>query len=65
MSILARQEMYFHRFLTLDQMRAKIEAVTADEIRSIAREFFQQENISVSVLGRLNGLRVTRSMLAC
>jgi predicted Zn-dependent peptidase len=65
MSNLARQEMYFQRFLTLDQMRAKIEAVTAEEVRSIAREFFKQENISVSVLGRLNGLRVTRSMLAC
>ena len=26
---------------------------------------FQQQNISVSVLGRLNGLKVTRSMLAC
>lgn len=65
MSNLARQEMYFQRFLTLDQMRAKIDAVTAEEIRDIAREFFRQENISVSVLGRLGGLKVTRSMLAC
>ena len=44
---------------------AKIEAVTAEHIRGIAREFFQQENISVSVLGRLNGLKITRKMLAC
>ncbi len=65
MSNLARQQMYFGRFLTLDDMKARIEVVTAEEIRTIARDFFQQQNISVSVLGRLNGLKVTRKMLAC
>jgi len=65
MSSLARQQMYYGRFMTLDEMMAKIEAVTCEQIRGIAREFFQQENISVSVLGRLNGLKITRSMLAC
>lgn len=65
MSNLARQQMYYGRFMTLDQMKQKIDTVTAEEIRAIARELFQQEKISVSVLGRLNGLKVTRSMLAC
>jgi predicted Zn-dependent peptidase len=65
MSSLARQQMYYGRSMTLDEMMAKIEAVTTEQIRGIAREFFQQQNISVSVLGRLNGLKVTRKMLAC
>jgi predicted Zn-dependent peptidase len=65
MSNLARHEMYFGRFLTLDEMIQKIEAVTAREILALAREFFQKERIALTVLGRLNGLKVNRRMLAC
>ena len=65
MSNLARQEMYFGRSLTLDEMIQQIEAVTADEIAGIARKFFQTDKIALTVLGRLNGLKVTRKMLAC
>jgi len=65
MSNLARQEMYFGRFLTLDEMIQKIEAVTAAEITAIAKEFFRTENVALTVLGRLNGLKVGRKMLAC
>ena len=65
MSNLARQEMYFGRFLGLDEMLQKIEAVTADDLTAIAREFFRTENISLAVLGRLNGMKITRKMLSC
>jgi len=65
MSNLARQEMYFGRFLSLDEMLQKIEAVTADELTAIAREFFRTENIALTVLGRLNGMKIPRKMLAC
>ncbi|HEY7680970.1 MAG TPA: pitrilysin family protein [Terriglobia bacterium] len=65
MSNLARQEMYFGRSLTLDEMIRQIEAVTAEEIAGIAREFFRTEKIALTVLGRLNGMKVTRKMLAC
>ena len=41
MSNLSRQELYFGKFFTMDEMIAKIEAVTADEIAAITREFFQ------------------------
>src|SRR5271155_141451 len=60
MSNLARQELYFHRFSTLDEILASIEAVTREEVQSLAREFFQPERIALTVLGPINGFRVDR-----
>ena len=65
MSNLARQELYFHRFSTLDEILASIEAVTREEVQSLAREFFRPELIAVTVLGPLNGFMVDRARLAC
>src|SRR6201984_385460 len=65
MSHLARQEMYFDRFYGLDELIEKIEAVTAEELKYLANYFFKTENIAVTVLGNLNGLRLTRDQLAC
>jgi predicted Zn-dependent peptidase len=65
MSNLARQELYFHRFSTLDEILASIEAVTHDEVQSLAQQFFRQEQIAVTVLGSLNGFSLTRERLAC
>ncbi|HXC31810.1 MAG TPA: pitrilysin family protein [Verrucomicrobiae bacterium] len=64
MSNLARQAMYLHRFISLDEMLASIEAVTREEVHTIAQEFFEPERISLSVLGNLNGFRATRELLA-
>jgi predicted Zn-dependent peptidase len=65
MSNLARQEMYFDRFYSMDELLEKIEAVTADDIRAFANEFFRTESIAVTVLGNLNGMKLTRQQLAC
>jgi len=65
MSNLARQEMYFDRFYTMDELIEKIEAVTADELTQLANEFFRTESIAVTVLGNLTGLKLTREQLAC
>ena len=65
MSNLARQEMYFDRFYSLDELIESIEAVTAEELTELANEFFQTESIAVTVLGNLNGLKLTRDQLAC
>jgi predicted Zn-dependent peptidase len=65
MSNLARQEMYFDRFYTMDELIEKIEGVTADELKELANEFFRTESIAVTVLGNLNGLKLTRDQLAC
>src|SRR5215467_15500666 len=65
MSNLARQEMYFDRFYGLDELIEKIESVTAEELQQLANQFFQTENIAVTILGNLNGLKLTREQLSC
>ncbi len=65
MSNLARQEMYFDRFYDLDELIEKIEAVTAEDLASLANEFFKTESVAVTVLGNLPGLKITRDQLAC
>src|SRR3954465_2554321 len=65
MSNLARQEMYFDRFLGLDEIIDRIEAVTQDELLAMANEFFQTDAIAVTVLGNLDGLKISREQLAC
>jgi predicted Zn-dependent peptidase len=65
MSNLARQEMYFKRFFTLDELVERIEGVTHHDIQRLANTFFQQKEIALTVLGNLKGLKITRDELAC
>jgi len=44
---------------------ARIESVTVEQLTELANEFFQTESIAVTVLGNLNGLKLTRDQLAC
>ena len=65
MSNLARQEMYFRHFFTLDDLVESIEAVTLDDVQRIARTFFDQKQIAVTVLGNLESLKIGREDLVC
>jgi predicted Zn-dependent peptidase len=65
MSNLAREEMYFSRFFTLDEILASIERVTREEVQQVAQELFLPEQIAVTVLGKLDGFKLTRDELAC
>jgi predicted Zn-dependent peptidase len=65
MSNLARQEMYFDRFYDLDELIEKIEAVTVEDLQRLANEFFNTESVAVTILGNLNGLKISRDQLAC
>jgi len=65
MSNLARQELYFGRFYSLDEILASIEAVTRQDVQTLAREFFRTEQISATVLGPVNGFSLDRVRLAC
>ncbi|HEV2202668.1 MAG TPA: pitrilysin family protein [Bryobacteraceae bacterium] len=64
MGNLARQELYFKRFFTIDEMLASVERVTAAQVLRLARQFFDHRRIAVTMLGRLNGFRVRRADLA-
>ena len=65
MSNLARQYLYFGRFFSPEQMISGLEAVTRDEVRSVAADLFKAEAIAASVVGNLNGFKLTRDQLAC
>ena len=63
MSSLARQEMFYHRFYSLDEILASIEVVTVEELHSIARDFFDPSRLAVTALGNLDGFRVTEDLI--
>jgi predicted Zn-dependent peptidase len=65
MANLARQEMYFNQFFTVDEIIARIEDVTAVQVQAMAQKLFDPESIAVTLLGRLQGVKLKREMLVC
>ena len=65
MSNLARQEMYYNRFFGMSEIIERVEAVSVEDVQKNAIEFFDPDQIAVTVLGNLNGLKLTRDLLAC
>jgi len=60
---LARLEMVHGRQISLEETIEKIEAVSLEEVQSLAREHFQTEKIAFGALGNLNGLKIKRERL--
>jgi predicted Zn-dependent peptidase len=65
MANLARQEMIFGRYLSMDETAAGIDAVTSEAVLDVARELFDGSRIAFTALGPLGGVRITRNDLAC
>jgi predicted Zn-dependent peptidase len=65
MSKLARQEIYFKENLSINQLLTKIDAVTQEDILSLARLLFRTENVSLTVLGDISGQKLTLEDLRC
>jgi predicted Zn-dependent peptidase len=65
MSNLARQELFFGRFFTIDEMVEAVEQVTAEEVQKVAQEFFRGRQIGATVLGRVSGIDLTADELRC
>ncbi len=65
MSNLARQEMYFHHFFTVDEVLDRLEAVTAAQVQQMAQTLFQPEKIAITMLGRLDGVQLRREEIVC
>ncbi|HEX4032456.1 MAG TPA: pitrilysin family protein [Terracidiphilus sp.] len=65
MANLARQEMYFRQFFTVDEIIARIDDVTAAQVQAMAQRLFEPERIAVTLLGRLQGVKLDREMLVC
>lgn len=64
MSNLARQQMFFGKFFSLDELAESVEKVNAADVQRIANTFFQPDLATVAVLGNLDGYKVTREDLA-
>jgi predicted Zn-dependent peptidase len=65
MANLARQEIYFGQFFTADEIIAKVEAVQAEQVQGMAQRLFDPNKIAVTLLGRLDGIKLNRQRLVC
>ncbi|MBM3745278.1 MAG: insulinase family protein [Acidobacteria bacterium] len=65
MANLARQELYFNRFFSPDELVENIEQVSAAEVQRVARQFFDPRHIALTVLGNLDGFHLGREDLGC
>jgi len=65
MANLARQEMYFRQFFSADEIIARVEDVNADQVQKMAQRLFQPERIAVTLLGRLDSVKLSRNRLVC
>jgi predicted Zn-dependent peptidase len=65
MSNLARQEIFYDRLHSMDEITTNIEAVTSAEVQQVAAEFFVPERVAATMLGNLSGLKLTRKLLLC
>ena len=65
MANLARQEMYFHQFFSAEEIIARVHEVEAEHVQTMAQRLFNPESIAVTLLGRLDGVKLNRTRLAC
>jgi len=65
MTNLARQQIFFGRFFSMDEMISSIEAVTAEQVQALANESFENDQLSLTVLGKVDGLSLDRSIFNC
>jgi predicted Zn-dependent peptidase len=65
MANLARQEMYFREFITVDEIIARIGEVNAAHVQQMAQRLFDPERIAVTLLGRLDRVKLERARLVC
>jgi predicted Zn-dependent peptidase len=65
MGNIARQQLYYGRFITMDEVSTRIDAVTREDVAEVARELFRSGRIAVTVLGPRQGFTISRNQLEC
>jgi predicted Zn-dependent peptidase len=63
MSRIARNEIYFHRDVPLEEIAAGVDAVTNDHVVQVARRIFRPGTLAVTVLGDLKGEQLDEGIL--
>ncbi len=65
MNSLARQEMFYGRFFTTDEITAEVDRVTPNDILRVANDLLQPQGLTLTLLGNLGDLTIDRASLAC
>ncbi len=65
MNNLARQQMFFGRFIPVDEIVSEIDAVTPEDTQRLANQLFQPELLALTLLGNLGPMKIERQHLAC
>jgi len=65
MGNIARQELYYGHYVSLDEVAAKIDAVTHEDVVEVAHELLQSNRIAITVLGPRQGFTISRGQLEC
>jgi len=62
MSRLAKQELYFGSFFSLDEMLAAIDVVREDEVQALIHRLLDEEQLSFLTLGPLDRRHLPREL---
>ncbi len=65
MAHLARQFMYFGRYISQDEIARAVDRVTVEAVQEVARESLESPRLALTVLGPLDGLKLSRADLTC
>jgi predicted Zn-dependent peptidase len=63
MSRIARQEIYFGKYLSMDDIIKGVEKVTNEQVQGLAQQLFTAENMSLAVLGPMSRTEVPDDVL--
>jgi predicted Zn-dependent peptidase len=63
MSRLARQEIYYGKYLSIDEIIKGVEKVTRDQVQHLAQKLFTRENSALAILGPLSKADLPDSIL--
>lgn len=64
MSNLARQEIFFGRQFTLDEILERIDRVKSEDVQRIASEIFHGDSLAVTAIGQLDSFELNNEQLA-
>jgi predicted Zn-dependent peptidase len=63
MGRIARQEIYFGKYLSVDDIIKNVDKIAAGQVQHLAQQLFRRDNLSLSILGPLNRTDVPDSVL--
>jgi predicted Zn-dependent peptidase len=64
MTRLAKSEIYFNKFVTIEDVLKNIDKTTSEAVGNLAREIFNSEYLSLAVLGPVNKKKFSPEILA-